>query len=288
MLVTAIWGLTFTVVKQALTTVPPLEFLAIRCTLSALILGIAWHKSVRRAPRRALAAGGLVGLALAAGYGFQTIGLLTTEATKSGFITGLYVVFTPIIWAVIVRRTPRANAIVGVVFATVGLFLLSATLSPFAISGGDLLTLACAISFGFQIALLGHFAANHDHRMLAVTQLAVVALVFLFLAPFGRLVMPTSPQVWFAIALTAIGATAFGIAVQSWVQTRISPTQTAVVFTLEPVFAGLFGFILLGERMSTRGWLGAALILGGIVLVSLREQGPIGEAGGVAASPDER
>lgn len=267
---TVFWGATFLVVKEAVAHVPPFEFLALRFGIATLVLGALWRRSVRGPlPWRALL---VVGTALACGYAFQTLGLVYTGATNAAFITGLYVVFTPTIGALLYRRLPAASAAAGALLATTGLVLLSLRLvagRP-TFSLGDLLVLVCAFGFTGHILALGHFAPRTDVRTLAVGQLAVATLLFAALVPVEDAVVPRGAEVWSAIAFTALGATAFGFAVQTWAQRRLSPTRTAVILTMEPVFAAVFGFTVAGERLSARGWAGAALILAGMLAVEAR------------------
>lgn len=269
--VAAIWGATFVLVKDALGDLPPLAFLALRFAVGTAALAVVWPGAVRglrSLPRPALFS---VGFALAAGYAFQTLGLAYTGATNAGFITALYVVFTPLVAAVVFRTAPSARALSGVGLATIGLVLLSLRLvdgRP-VFGGGDLLVALCAVAFAVHIVALGVWAPRTDVRALTLGQVGLSALVFALAAPFDRGGSLTG-RVWVAVGVTAIGATAFGFAAQTWAQTRLAPTRTAVVLTTEPVFAGLFGFALAGERLGLRGWIGAALILGAVAVVELR------------------
>jgi drug/metabolite transporter (DMT)-like permease len=264
----AIFGSTFVLVKEAVADVPALEFLAIRFAAGGLVLYALWRPPLRAIdPRAVLWCGGC----LAAGYIFQTVGLQFTGATNAGFITGLFVVFTPVLGAMVLRRRPSVPAMLGVVLATAGLALLSLRFDAgtLRLGKGDLLVLCCAIAFAGHIVALGRFAPVTDHRALAFGQIMLSAVLFTALMPLTGVRAPT-PRVWLALAVTALGATAFGFAVQTWVQTKLPPTRTAVVLTMEPAFAGLFGFLFLGERLSARQWLGAVLILIGMLTVEAR------------------
>lgn len=272
--VTSIWGATFVVVKRAIEEIPPFEFLAIRFTIATIALAIVFPRQVRGTDRPTLAAGLWIGLALGIGYAFQTVGLKFTTATNAGFVTGLFVVFTPPVAALILRRFPSRAGVGAVALAAAGLLLLTASpqLRP---ARGDALIMVTAVAFAFHIVLLGKFAPSHDIRSLAVLQLAVAAAAFAVIALiFERLVLPSTATVWSALILTSIGASAIGFLVQTWAQTILSPTTTAVTLTMEPVFAGVTGFVFLGERLSYRGWAGAALILCAMLLVDLRSPKP--------------
>lgn len=263
---TVFWGSTFVVVKDAIASVPPFEFLAIRFAVATLALWLFWRPRVRHLLGPAPL---LVGGALAAAFGLQTWGLVYTGATNAAFITGLYVVFTPLLGAVLLRRLPGVRIVVAVALATAGLGLLTLRASV-GFTLGDLLVLLCAAAWAVQIVLLGRFAPTSDVRTLAVGQLAVATMIFAALVPTDALVAPSGTGVWFAVGLTALGATAFGFAVQTWAQRHLSANRTAVVLTMEPVFGAVFGIAIAGERLGPVRWLGAALILTAIGVTELR------------------
>ena len=269
--VTAIWGATFVTVKEAISIIPPYEFLAIRFAVATGVLAAVFPKQVIRAAR-AWKAGLAIGICLTAGYGFQTIGLKYTSATNAGFITGLFVVFTPIVAAFAFRRTVDIAVLGGVAGATLGLGLLVGGPGT-SLNRGDLLIVVTALAFAAHIVVLGHFARRFDARALAVAQLVVATMLF---AAASLVVespeIPKGPTVWFAIVFTAVAATSLAFLVQTWVQSMISPTRTAVILTMEPVFAGIFGAIWAGDRLTASGWIGAGLILGSMLLVSARPQ----------------
>jgi drug/metabolite transporter (DMT)-like permease len=268
----AVWGSTFVLVKDAVAEIPTLEFLALRFLLGAVLLAAVRPASVRALRRTPPTAVLCVGAALAAGYALQTFGLETAAATNAGFITGLFVVFTPIGAALVYRRLPEAPALVGVVLAAAGLVLLSLRLvggrPSFVV--GDALVLGCAVVFAVHILLLGAWAPQTDVGALTLGQVALAAVVFSVLSPLGGWRVPTAPVVWIALGVTAAGATAFGFTMQTWAQSRLSPTRTAVILTMEPVFAGVFGVALAGDRLTARNWVGAALIVAGMLAVEIR------------------
>lgn len=276
----AIWGSTFVLVKEAVEEVPPFQFLAMRFAIATVVLALVWRRSVAvRAPGR-LRTAVIVGTLLAGAYAFQTWGLVYTGATNAGFITGLYVVFTPMLAAAILRRAPAASALVGVALATLGLVLLSLRLvggRP-SFTAGDLLVLVCAAGFAAHIVALGRYAPGGDTRRLAIDQLAVATVVFAVLTPTGGIEATIPAAVWVALAVTALGATAYGFAIQTWAQAHLSPTRTAVILALEPAFAALFGYWWLAERLSVRGWIGAGLILAGMLAAEIHPAPPDREA----------
>jgi drug/metabolite transporter (DMT)-like permease len=267
-LVAAVWGATFVTVKQAILEIPPFEFLAIRFVIATLVLVAIFPKAAARATGSALLPGILIGSALGIGYMFQTLGLQLTSATNAGFITGLFVVFTPLAGALVFRRLPSITGWLGVLMATAGLGLLTLR-SGLRINQGDALVAITAIAFALHIVLLGRFAPHHDYRELAILQLAVSAIGFTAASlATERFIAPTTGSIWFAILLTSLGASSVAFLVMTWAQARLSPVRTAVTLTLEPVFAGITGFLVLGERVGVRGLLGAALILAAMLLVA--------------------
>ncbi|MCW2585723.1 MAG: Threonine/homoserine efflux transporter RhtA [Frankiales bacterium] len=265
--VTAIWGSTFVVVKDAVEKMPVTDFLTWRFALAAAAMLLLRPRSVAALGGAGRRAGFLVGLALGAGYLLQTLGLQHTSAAVSGFITGMFVVLTPLGAAVLLRRPPGRAAWLAVGLATVGLGLLS--LHGFAVGAGELLTLGCAAAFALHIVGLGQWAKSYDAFGLAVVQLLTTALLCGLVAVPGGLAVPPDASVWGALALTALAATALAFVVQTWAQAHLAPTRAAVVMTMEPVFGGVFAVLLAGEVLGLRTLLGAALVLAAMVLTEV-------------------
>ncbi|MCW2598203.1 MAG: Threonine/homoserine efflux transporter RhtA [Frankiales bacterium] len=267
--VTAIWGSTFVVVKRAVEQMPVTDFLTWRFALAALAMLVLRPRSVAALGRSGRRAGVLVGLALGSGYLLQTLGLQHTSAAVSGFITGMFVVLTPLGAAVLLRKPPGLAAWAAVAVATVGLGLLS--LHGFSVGSGELLTLGCAAAFALHIVGLGRWASSYDAFGLAVVQLLTTAVLCGVVAFPGGLTVPPTWGVWGALALTALAATALAFVVQTWAQAHLPPTRAAVVMTMEPVFGGLFAVLLAGEVLGLRTLLGAGLV---VVAMVLTEVGP--------------
>ena len=272
-LVTFVWGATFVQIKDALHDISPLLFNAVRMTLAAVALALIYRKQVAELRKPALKAGLLVGLFLALGYEFQTTGLNLTTPSKSGFLTGVSVVLVPVFLVLFWRRRVRAWTAIGVVSAFLGLYLLTVPPGEGLTSGlrsvnlGDLLTLICAVSFAFQIILLGRASQRYPFEQIAFLQVAASAFLMLALAP----VMESAHVVWssrviLAILVTGIVGTAVAFTIQAWAQQFLPPTNTALIFSLEPVFAWLTSYVMLGERLGARAALGAVLILAGVVV----------------------
>jgi drug/metabolite transporter (DMT)-like permease len=264
-LVTAVWGLTFVQVKDAVELYPLLAFLAVRYAIAAAALALPAVLRVRTLGRDGLVAGGVLGLLIALGIGLQTAGLERTTVTNAGFITGLYVLFTPLLGLVIFRtRIPR-ELWLAVGLAIVGLAMLSGV--PAGSAVGDLLVLASAIAQAFQIVMVERYARRYDVFALTFVQVAAACVAFGSLAlAFGDLSVPRGATVWAALIVTGLFAVAFGLLVQVWAQRRVSATRIAIIFSLETVFAGLAGYLFAGDRIGAIGLAGCAVIFAGIVL----------------------
>jgi len=268
-----IWGATFVVVKQALEDVSTLLFLALRFSLAALALAVAFRPlpSKFAQPRTLLRGGALAGLCLWAGYVFQTVGLRYTTPSKSAFITGLSVVMVPLLGAALGRKLPAVVEILGVTAATAGLGLMTLNLDTLAVERGDLLTLCCAVGFAVHILAVGHYAPRVSFEALALAQIATAAVLSLGTCWWVEVpVIRWSAGVVAALVATGLLATALAFSVQAWAQRHTTPTRTALIFALEPVFAWLTSFVLTGEVLSARAALGGVLILAGILIVELK------------------
>jgi drug/metabolite transporter (DMT)-like permease len=263
--VTAIWGYTFVPVQKAVGAYPLFAFLAVRFAISTAALGpFAWG-SLRALPRAGWLAGLLAGGFLAAAYGFQTAGLELTTVSSTGFITGLYVVFTPILALALFRTHVPGAAWGGVALALVGLGLISGM--PGGSVVGNALVLANAVAQSFQIVAMERFAPRYDARALTFVQMGVSCAAFVAIAAAaGQVEVPRDAQTWYALVVTGVFAGALGYLVATWVQSRATAARTALVFTLEAPFAALFGVLLLSERLGWAGWLGCAVMLAGILL----------------------
>lgn len=269
--VAAVWGTTFVLVKNALVDIGPYYFLALRFSAAfVLLLAVYWRRvqaSWRRAWRPAL----LIGLLLFAGYALQTVGLQYTTAANSGFITGLNVALVPLLAAVLFHQRPDWWTVLGVGAATLGLALLSLS-GNWTINYGDVLTLGCAVAFALQIIGVGRYAPRQDAVVLAVLQVGVVGVVSAVAAVVLEPPPLFSPPVWWALAITAVFATALAFVVQNTMQCFTTATRTALIFASEPAFAGVTAFVVLGEVLSGRQLVGCALILAGMVLSELAKK----------------
>ena len=264
-LVTAVWGVTFVQVKDAVALYPLFAFLAVRFAIASLVLAAPAAGRMRGLGRSGWVAGTALGLLLALGYALQTAGLERTTVSSAGFITGLYVGFTPLL-ALLLFRTRVGGAVwAGVALAVAGLAMLSGVGAGDPI--GDLLVLGGSAAYSLQIVLMERFAPRYDaiaftqaELMAAFAGFAVVAVAA------GQVEVPHGWTVWGALLVTGIFASALGFLVQTWAQRSTSATRTALAFAMEPVWAGFFGFWLAGDRLGAIGWGGCAVIMAGIIV----------------------
>ncbi len=263
--VTAIWGVTFVQVQNALALYPLFAFLAVRFTISTVVLAPFAFRSLLRLPREGYLVGIGVGALLATAYGFQTAGLELTTVASTGFITGLYVVFTPLL-ALLFFGTPVPRALwAGIAFAVVGMLLLSGV--PGGSAVGNLLVLANAVFQALQITAMERYAPRYDPRALTFLQMATSAVGFIVIAlALGELEMPHGATVWGALIVTGVFAGALGYLIATWVQARTTAARAALVFTLEAPFAAIFGVLLADEVLGWAGWLGCGVMMLGILL----------------------
>jgi drug/metabolite transporter (DMT)-like permease len=263
--VTAIWGVTFVQVQDAIALYPLFAFLAVRFAISTAVLApFAW-RSLRTLPRSGYVAGVGAGVLLAAAYGLQTAGLELTTVASTGFITGLYVVFTPLL-ALVVFGTPVPRILwVGVGFAVVGLLLLNGV--PGGSALGNALVLANAVFQALQITAMERFAPRYDPRALTFLMMATSFVGFTVIAlALGELEVPRGATVWGALLVTGVFAGALGYLIATWVQGRTTAARAALVFTLEAPFAALAGVLLASEVLGWVGWLGCAVMMCGILV----------------------
>ena len=275
-----LFGSTFVVVKDAVVDVGPVPFLAVRFLIAAAVMA----PFARRTPARpgVMGAGGLCGLALAAGYLFQTIGLQYTSGSVSAFITYLLVVLVPLLSAIWLRRLPHATTVVGVIVALTGLFLLTGARWS-GIGRGELLTVGCAVAFAVHIVLLAELSPRFETARLTAIQLLTVGALCLVPGLFlGGYRFTT--RAWLAAVYTAIAPSAIAFSLQVWGQRQVGPTRTSLLLMTEPVAAAVIG-VFVGDRLGGAGVVGATLILAGI---AVSEVGPlVGPGRGRVAAADD-
>src|SRR5580704_5981032 len=267
-----IWGATFILVKRALADISTLLFLTLRFTAATVVLAVIFRKQFRSPNlRMSLRAGVAAGLCLFSGYVLQTFGLKYTSASKTGFLTGLYIPLVPLFSGLIYKKIPQVFELCGVAAAFAGMALMTIQTDLGNINRGDLLVAGCAVVYAFHILLLGHFAGSANLGVLIVTQIAtgmgIGAGTFWWAEPVH---VKWTANVWVALVVTSLLATALAFSVQTWAQRYSSPTRTALIFSMEPVFAWATSYAMAGEVLSKRAAFGGMLILAGILIVELK------------------
>jgi len=272
MMMVLVWGVTFVLVKRALADVSTLLFLTIRFGVAAFVLALVFRKDFRAGKLGISIRGGvLAGLCLFGGYVFQTVGLRYTTASKAAFLTGFTTPMVAVLSSLVYRRAPQWIEVLGVAVAFLGMALMTIPSGRFQIGGGDLIVAGCAVAYAFHILVTGRFASEVNLGVFIVTQIATGAVVgaatFWSVEPVR--IQWTLPLI-VALAVTSLFATALAFSIQTWAQRWTTPTRTALIFAMEPVFAWITSYLLLGEVLSMRAAFGAAMILGGILMVELK------------------
>jgi drug/metabolite transporter (DMT)-like permease len=270
-LLTLVWGTTFTLVKRVLDAGTSLGvFLSLRFGLALVAAMALWAWRRPKVTPGLLRDGVRLGLAMFGGFALQTAGLAHTTPARAGFITGLAVVLVPFVARFAMGRRVQAASWVGVVLAVVGLALL---IRPFGAGGsywlGDLLTLGCAVSYSFQIIWTSEFSPRHPLLSLVTVQIAVTFLGSLLLLPVGGTALHSTPELWGIVAFTGLAMTVGAFFVMNWAQRHTTAVRAALIYTLEPPAAAAFSHLVTGERFDALGLAGAALILGGVVVAEV-------------------
>jgi drug/metabolite transporter (DMT)-like permease len=264
---TAVWGSTFFLIRDLVEHVPPVDFLAVRFSLSAAVMVVVFWRPLRALDRRQL----LAGIGLGALYGLaqilQTQGLATTPASVSGFITGTYVVLTPIFTALLLRDRVPSSTWFAVGLATGGMALLS--LNGFSVGVGEAITLLAAALYALHIVGLGRYSVNAIATGLSVVQMVVIAVLCVVGALPGGIVLPQTPGRWASVLYMVVFASILALWVQTWAQAHLPATRAAIVMTMEPVFAALFAVTLGDETATWRMVVGGALVLTAMYAVEL-------------------
>jgi drug/metabolite transporter (DMT)-like permease len=279
LLVALIWGATFVIVQQAISFLEPLTFNGIRFFLAFLLL-LVWlllfeRQQLKQLNLKVILSGSFIGLWLFTGYAFQTVGLLYTTSSKAGFITGLSVILVPVLSLIFLKHRPSMNAILGVLVATIGLYLLTMTgITSFNI--GDGLVFFCAIGFALHIIFTGKFSASFPSLLLTIVQVltvSVLSFLFAFFYENWQLAFQTEVlqqrEVMVALIITSVFATALAFFAQTNFQKYTTPTRVALIFAMEPVFAAITAFIWADERLSTSALFGCLLIFVGMIFAEL-------------------
>lgn len=265
--VTATWGSTFFLIKDLLEEVPVLDFLAVRFAIAAVVLFLISPRAVLRLSRDELRHGVALGFVYGVAQILQTWGLQHTSASISGFVTGMYVVATPLLAAVLLREPVGRLAWSAVGVSTVGLGFLS--LQGFSVSSGVALTFAAAMLYGVHIVGLGSWSKPSNAFGLAVLQMFVIALVCSSATVGNGVTLPQSTGTWASLIYMALVAGALAMLAQTWAQAHLAPTRAAIIMTMEPVFAAFFAVLFGGDSLTFRMVVGGALVLTAMYLVEL-------------------
>ena len=283
---TLIWGGTFALVKNALTDISPLLFLGIRFFIAAMLLYPFVHLTLKKMDKKTFIAGSILGIFYFLGFATQTVGLNFTSATKSGFITGTFVVIIPILQTIIERRKPKWYNIVSIFFVMIGLIFLSSSgdnLFQFInelgsdFNLGDFLTLLCAILFAFQVVYVDVFTKKYEYMPLVFIQLLITGLGgflgALVLSTLGLEIIKFSlaTNVVFALIYTSVFASIIATILQLKYQKIVTPTKAGIIYSFEPIMAAVLAFFILGEKISKFGMFGGVFIVFGLLLSEILE-----------------
>ncbi|WP_224364285.1 DMT family transporter [Hyalangium versicolor] len=265
---TVMWGTTFVVVKDALAHADPFSFLAMRFGVGASVLSVLTGRQLL-APSN-LRRGAVLGVFLFLGFALQTVGLTDTTPSRSAFITGMYVLLVPLVMLALFRRVPRASSLLGVVLSAVGLYYLTgAEVGSEGLSRGDLLTFGCSVAYAFHISFTDRYAPKEGVNALVAVQLWVVALLSVACLPLVEVRVAWTPAFIGAVLFCGVFASALALGVQTWGQARSSAVRVAIIYSLEPVFAGVFSVAIGYEKLGVREWVGGLLIILSVLVSEL-------------------
>ncbi len=264
---TACWGSTFFLIKDVLVRIPVLDFLAVRFAIASAALWLLFPRALGRLSRRSLRHAVVLGLLYGVAQILQTAGLAKTPASVSGFITGMYVVATPVFAALILHTRIGRMTWLAVLLAMVGLGVL--TLGGFSIGYGDALIFVAAMIYALHIVGLGAWSEPHQALGMATVQVIVIAVICLVCTAPGGIVLPQGYGDWLSVLYMAVFAGAGAMIGQTWAQAHLPPTRAAIIMSMEPVFAALFAVLFGGESATVRMIVGGLLVLSAMLLAEL-------------------
>jgi drug/metabolite transporter (DMT)-like permease len=269
--ITASWGSTFFLIHDLLDRVPVLDFLAVRFTIASVALVLLSPRAIGRLSRERRRQALVLGLLYGVAQILQTAGLAHTAASVSGFITGMYVVATPLFAAVLLRTRIGAMTWLAVLLAVVGLGVLTLgdVSDGLGLGYGEALTVVAALIYALHIVGLGAWSESRDALGMAIVQCVVIAAICIVAAAPNGIVLPNRTGDWLAIVYMALVAGAASLLGQTWAQSHLPPTRTAIIMSMEPVFAAVFAVLLGGESATSRMLLGGALVLAAMLIVEL-------------------
>lgn len=270
LLVTIGWGASFLLTKNSLSELATFNFLTIRFFLAFILAFMIFFKKIINVDKKTLKYGVILGVVVYATFALQTLGLNYTTASKSAFITGFSVILVPVFSAIIMKKIPDKKVIFSVFIAFIGLGLLTLNKNISGINIGDIYTFICAIVCAIHVLLVSKYTKESESIALATIPIGVCAVLSLITSlAFENPIIPTSTTVWINIIILSVVCTLGAFIIQSVALKFTSPTHAALIYTAEPVFAAIFGYIILGEMLSNNGLLGALLILTGMTITEV-------------------
>ena len=279
-----LWSVTFVIIKESLNSVSPVVFVSLRFSFAALILSPFIIKAFKKIDKELLMTGLFLSIFFFAGFATQTIGLKYTTATKSGFITGTFILFTPLFQYLIEKKLPKKENIYGIILIITGLLFLSSKGNTFfniftelggGFNIGDFFTLLSAISFALYLVYLDVVTKKFNYMPLVYMQILFTAVIgmmcaiFLSLIGFEQIKLTFNSQIFFALVYTSIFATIITTFLQTKYQKTVTPTKAGIIFSFEPPLAAIFAFFILSERISSFGYIGCALIFTGLLVTEI-------------------
>jgi len=282
--ITIFWGVTFAIIKLALNDISPMLFTAIRFSFAALLLLPFLWKPLFNSNIDVIKAGLFLGLLYFIGFATQTIGLYYTTATKSGFITGTFVIFIPILQLILERKSPGKGNLIGIILVIIGLILFSSkgmtVLDIISELGsnfniGDTLTLICAVFYALYVVYIDIITKKYDYRALIILQVvftgfAGIVITFLFgMTGIEPIRLDFNKTVILVILYTAIFSSILATVIQTKYQKTVTPTKAGIIFSIEPIFAALFAFLIIHESVSSFGIIGCIFIFAGVLVSEL-------------------
>jgi drug/metabolite transporter (DMT)-like permease len=270
---TATWGSTFFLIKDLLERVPTLDFLAVRFAVATVAMVVVAPRALSRLSARSRRHAAVLGLVYGLAQILQTAGLAHTAASVSGFITGMYVVATPLFAALILRTRVTLVTWAAVALATAGLGVL--TLDGFSVGYGEAITLVASLIYALHIVGLGAWSTPSEALGMSVLQLLVIAVVCLLATAPDGMVLPESGRDWLSVVYMALVAGALALLAQTWAQAHLAPTRTAIIMSTEPVFAAFFAVLLGGEGLTSRMAFGGVMVLAAMLAVELAPRRPV-------------
>lgn len=268
-----VWGAAFVLMKDAIVLQPYMDFLATRFTVAAIAMILLRPMVSLRFEAGDVKYGAIIGVVLAFGYITQTIGLDLTTAATSGFLTGLYVVFTPLIAWLFIRQKVSGKVALGVLFSIVGMGIFSGAATSTEFQVGQIWLVVCAVLYAVHILLLGHYGKTRNSYRFAMLQIAFVALVTWGFALVDGYQPPPNFEVWFAVLFTALLSTVMAFWIQTWAQTLLDPARVALLITSEVIFTALLAIGLGQEPLTLAIVVGGGMMLSAMLIVEWPRKG---------------